>query len=116
MTEPTDTTCESRRTALVEKAFTYYEFSDFQHWAADKIAELGQQIIRLRTPKCDKEELIRSIFMAEDICCMLRMLLRKDESTIKEVAEDIYYNFEKMLKEHKLVVVADKCHEAAADK
>lgn len=108
--------CAQRREQLVEAAFAHYDFNEFKHWAADKAAELCQQIMRLRTPKCDKEELIRTIFMTEDICCMLRMLLRKDETLIQEVADDIYCNFEKMLKEHNLVVLADKYHEKAADK
>lgn len=108
--------CAQRRTQLVERAFEHYDFTEFKQWAADKSAELCQQIIRLRTPKCDKEELIRTIFMTEDICCMLRMLLRKEEPLIQEIAEDIYCNFEKLLQEHRLTVIADRYHEKAAEK
>ena len=55
-------------------------------------------------------------FMTEDICCMLRMLLRKEEPLIQEIAEDICCNFEKLLQEHRLTVIADRYHEKAAEK
>lgn len=108
--------CAQRRDQLVARAFEHYDFVEFRQWAADKAAELCQQIIRLRTPKCDKEELIRTIFMTEDICCMLRMLLRKEDTLIQEIAEDIYCNFEKLLQEHRLTVIADRYHEKAVEK
>lgn len=102
---------EHKRKRLIEAAFNHYSFECYKLWAIDKTGELIQQMARLRTPRCDKEELTRTALMVEDAICMLWMLLRHDERMIDDVKEDIYEEFEHMLKEANCEVAADKHHE-----
>ena len=105
---------EHKRKRLLEAAFNHYSFDCYKLWAIDKEGELIQQMARLRTPRCDKEELIRSALMVEDALCMLWMLLEHDRGLIEEVKEEIYDEFEHMLKEAKCEVRADHGHEMPA--
>lgn len=102
---------EEKRKELLLAAFDHYSFESYKLWAIDKIGELVQQMARLRTPRKDKEELIRTALMVEDAICLLWMLLDDDKELVHEIKEDVYCEFEKMLKEAHCEVVADKHHE-----
>ena len=102
---------EEKRKELLLAAFDHYSFDSYKLWAIDKIGELVQQMARLRTPRKDKEELIRTALMVEDAICLLWMLLDDDKELIHEIKEDVYCEFEKMLREAHCEVVADRHHE-----
>lgn len=102
---------KEKRMELLNAAFNHYSFESYKLWAIDKIGELVQQMARLKTPRKDKEELIRTALMVEDALCLLWMLLEHDKELIHEIKEDIYCEFEKMLKEAHCEVLADRHHE-----
>jgi hypothetical protein len=102
---------DEKRMDLLKASFNHYSFESYKLWAIDKIAELVQQMARLRTPRKDKEELIRTALMVEDAICLLWMLLDNEKELIHEIKEDVYCEFEKMLKEAHCEVVADRHHE-----
>ena len=92
------------RKSMVEHAYKHYTLPEFKIWASDTCIELAQQLSRINSEKCDKEELIKAMLMTEDICCMLRMLLHKDTEMIDKIATDVYCEFAEMLKAHGVVV------------
>lgn len=98
---------EVHRKSMVEHAYKHYTLPEFKIWAADTCIELAQQLSRINSEKCDKEELIKAMLMTEDICCMLRMLLHKDTEMVDKIATDIYCEFAEMLKMHG--VLAEGC-------
>lgn len=103
---------ENKRKRLLEAAFNHYSFECYKLWAIDKTGELIQQMARLRTPRCDKEELTRTALMVEDAICMLWMLMKHNNGKlIEDTKEEIYAEFEHMLKEAKCEVKADEHHE-----
>jgi hypothetical protein len=91
---------EEHRKKMVEHAYKHYTLPEYKIWAADTCIEFAQQLSRINSDKCDKEELIKTMLMTEDICCMLRMLLHQDTVMIDEIATDIYCEFANMLKAH----------------
>lgn len=94
------TLVEDKRKRAIKKAFDKYTVSEFKCWTIDTTAELIQQVSRLRTEKCDKEELVKNALMAEDAICMLWMLLKSDAEMIHKIKDKIYSDFEcEMLKE-----------------
>lgn len=95
------TMVEDMRKRAVKKAFDKYTVSEFKQWTIDTLGELIQQIVRLRTAKCDKEELIKNALMAEDAMCMLWMLLKADSKLVHSVKNEIYTHFEQMIEEDK---------------
>jgi hypothetical protein len=92
------------RKKMVEHAYKHYTLPEYKIWATDTCIEFAQQLSRINSEKCDKEELIKAMLMTEDICCMLRMLLHKDEAMIETIATDIYCEFADMLKAHGVAV------------
>lgn len=102
---------EHKRKRLLEAAFNHYSFECYKLWAIDKTGELIQQMARLRTPRCDKEELTRTALMVEDAICMLWMLMKHDHNLIEDTKAEIYDEFEHMLKEANCEVKADEHHE-----
>lgn len=88
------------RKKMVEHAYKHYTLPEYKIWATDTCLEFIQQLSRINSDKCDKEELVKSMLMTEDICCMLRMLLHKDEAMIDNIASDVYCEFAEMLKAH----------------
>lgn len=92
------------RKEMVKHAYKHYNLHEFKAWAADVCSELVQQLSRISTEKFDKEDLIKSMLMTEDVCSILRMLLAKDDKMIEELATDIYCEFSEMLKAHGLIV------------
>lgn len=94
------TMVEDKRKRAIANAFNKYTVSEFKSWTVDTLAELIQQVSRLRTAKCDKEELIKNALMVEDAVCMLWMLLKADAELVHKVKEKVYSDFEcEMLKE-----------------
>lgn len=94
------TVVESKRKRAVQQAFDKYTVSEFKCWTVDTLAELIQQVSRLRTARCDKEELIKNALMAEDAVCMLWMLMKSDAELIHKIKDKVYSDFEcEMLKE-----------------
>ena len=105
---------EEKRMDLLRASFDHYSFESYKLWAIDKMGELIQQMSRLRTPRKDKEELIRTALMVEDAICLLWMLLDNEKELIHEIKEDVYCEFEKMLKEAHCEIAADRTHELPA--
>lgn len=99
-----------KRERLIEEAFNLYSFEDYRLWAVDKMGELIQQMVRMRTPKCDKEELIRNALIVEDAICLLWRLMRKDEDMIGEIKEELYEDFDKMVREIRCCVISEDTH------
>lgn len=95
---------EEHRKKMVEHAYKHYTLPEYKIWASDTCIELAQQISRINSEKCDKEELVKSMLMVEDICCMLRMLLHKDVEMIDHIATEVYCEFAEMLKAHGVTV------------
>lgn len=87
------------RDELRRKAYMHYTLAEFKDWAADQASEMSQQLLRLRTARCDKEELIKTALMVEDACAMLWLLLKPDAKLIEDIKEDVYCEFESMIKE-----------------
>lgn len=98
-TVPTGTLDDYRK-SMVQHAYRHYTLPEYKVWASDTCLEFVQQLARINTDKCDKEELIKAMLMTEDICVMLRMLLHKDEEKINEIATSVYCDFAEMLKAH----------------
>ena len=88
------------RKQMVQHAYKHYTLPEYKIWATDTCLEFAQQLSRINSEKCDKEELIKTMLMTEDICCMLRMLLHNDEQKINDIASEIYCDFAEMLKAH----------------
>lgn len=86
------------RKHMVEVAYKHYTLPEYKIWAADTCIELAQQLSRINSETCDKEELIKNMLMTEDICCMLRMLLHKDHQRIQEITADTYCEFAERMK------------------
>lgn len=103
-------TVKERRKRLVEEAFNMYSFEEYRLWAVDKMGELIQQMVRMRTKKCDKEELVRNALIVEDAICLLWHLLRSDQDMIAEIKDDLYDDFEKMVKEIRCCVISEETH------
>lgn len=89
---------EDHRKEMVNQAYKHYTLPEFKAWASDVCMELAQQIARINTDKFDKEDIIKAMLMVEDTCCILRMLMKKDEGMIDEIASDVYCHFAEMLK------------------
>ena len=87
------------RNELRRKAYMHYTLAEFKDWAAEQASEMAQQILRLRTANCDKEELIKTTLMVEDACAMLWMLLKPDTAMVDKIKEDVYCHFETMIAE-----------------
>ncbi len=87
------------RDELRRKAYMHYTLAEFKDWAADQAAEMAQQVLRLRTAGCNKEELIKTTLMVEDACAMLWMLLKPEAKMIEQMKEDVYCHFEAMIAE-----------------
>ena len=98
---------EEHRKDMVKHAYKHYTLPEFKIWASDVCIELAQQLSRIGTEKFDKEDLIKSLLMTEDSCCILRMLLAKDEKLIEEIASEVYCEFADMLRAHGLAVEGD---------
>lgn len=92
------------RKDMVKHAYKHYTLPEFKVWASDVCIELAQQLSRINTEKFDKSDLIKALLMVEDSCCILRMLLHKDENTIDSIATEIYCRFADMLKAHGLAL------------
>jgi hypothetical protein len=92
------------RKKMVNFAYKHYTLPEFKLWAADTCVELAQQISRINSDKCDKEELMKTMLMTEDICSMLRMLLHKEADKLKEISSAVYCEFAEMLKTHGVAV------------
>lgn len=95
---------EEHRKDMVKHAYKHYTLPEFKVWASDICIELAQQLARINTDKFDKIEMIKAMLMTEDACCILRMLLSKDEALIDETATEIYCKFSEMLKAHGLAL------------
>lgn len=91
---------DAYRKKMVDYAYKHYTLPEFKIWAADTCIELAQQLSRINSDKCDKEELMKTMLMTEDICSMLRMLLHKEETRLQEISSVIYCDFAEMLKAH----------------
>lgn len=87
------------RDVLRRKAYLHYTLAEFKDWAAEQASEMAQQVLRLRTTRCDKEELIKTTLMMEDACAMIWLLLKPDEKMIESIKEDVYCHFEAMIAE-----------------
>jgi hypothetical protein len=95
----TEQEIDSLRERMLKVAYNKYSMAEFKTWAVDKVCELAQQIVRINTKKYDVEELIRVGLMAEDVVCMIWMLLDDKKQQIHEAKEDIYQEFDNMVKE-----------------
>lgn len=102
---------DSLRERMLKVAYNKYSMAEFKTWAVDKVCELAQQIVRINTKKYDAEELIRVGLMVEDVVCMIWMLLDDKKPQINSAKEDIYKEFDDMVKEEQCVVLADCRHE-----
>lgn len=91
-------TIEEHRKNMVHQAYRHYTLPEYKIWAADTCLEFVQQLSRINSEKSDKDELIKTMLMTEDICYMLRMLLHKEEQKINDIAAEIYCDFAEMLK------------------
>ena len=98
---------EEHRKEMVHQAYKHYTLPEFKEWASDVCMELAQQIARINTEKFDKEDIIKSMLMVEDTCCILRMLMKKDEEMIESIATDVYCHFAEMLKAHGVVLESE---------
>ena len=107
----TDNEIKSLRDRMLKVAYNKYSMTEFKTWAIDKVNELAQQIIRINTKKYDAEELIRVSLMVEDVVCMIWMLLDDKKAQIKDAMEDIYKEFDNMVREEQCAVIADSAHE-----
>ena len=79
------------RDVLRRKAYLHYTLAEFKDWAAEQASEMAQQVLRLRTTRCDKEELIKTTLMMEDACAMIWLLLKPDEKMIESIKTFIQY-------------------------
>jgi hypothetical protein len=95
------TMVESKRKRAIHKAFEKYTVSEFKCWTIDTLGELIQQVTRLRTDRCDKEELIKNALMAEDAVCMLWMLMKSDAELIHQIKDKVYSDFEREMAEER---------------
>jgi hypothetical protein len=95
------TLVEDKRHKAIKDAFDKYTVSEFKAWAVDTMAELIQQVTRLRTERCDKEELVESALMVEDAVCMLWMLLKSDAEMIHKIKDRVYSEFQCEIKRDK---------------
>lgn len=102
---------ETLRSKMLKAAYNKYSMPEFKTWAGDKVNELAQQILRINTKKYDQEELIRVALMVEDVVAMIWMLLDGKSKQIHEAKEDIYSEFENMLREEQCAVIADAKHD-----
>jgi hypothetical protein len=102
-----DKQLSEHRNEMVQQAYKHYTLPEFKVWASDVCMELAQQIARINTEKFDKEDIIKSMLMVEDTCCILRMLMKKDEGMIDEIATEIYCHFAEMLKAHGVVLESE---------
>lgn len=102
--------CELRE-RMLKAAYNKYSMPEFKTWAVDKVNELAQQIVRINTKKYDQEELIRVTLMVEDVASMLWMLLENKKDCIHAAKEDIYSEFENMIKEEQCTIIADSKHD-----
>jgi hypothetical protein len=107
----TEQEVDSLRSRMLKVAYNKYNMSDFKTWAVDKVSELAQQIVRINTKKYDVEELIRVGLMVEDVVCMIWMLLDDKKKQIHDAKEDIYQEFDTMIKEEQCAVIADCKHD-----
>lgn len=85
------------------------------------VRKLFQQLskrtkLRFRPTEYDKDFVFtRALsYLSEE--SRLRLLLICARRGYITIAEDIYCNFEKLLQEHRLTVIADRYHEKAAEK
>lgn len=101
---PPHTSLAEHRKKMVEHAYKHYTLPEYKLWAADTCIEFAQQLSRINSEKCDKEELIKTMLMTEDICEMLRMLLHHDSEMIDNIATEIYCEFAEMLRAHNVQV------------
>ena len=102
---------DSLREKMLKVAYNKYSMPEFKTWAIDKVNELAQQIVRINTKKYDIEELIRVSLMVEDVVCMIWMLLDDKKAQIQAAKEDIYKEFDSMVKEEQCALIADCAHE-----
>jgi hypothetical protein len=102
---------DSLRERMLKVAYNKYSMADFKTWAIDKVSEFAQQIVRINTKKYDVEELVRVGLMVEDVVCMIWLLLDDKKKQIHEAKEDIYKEFDAMVKEEQCAVIADSKHE-----
>lgn len=107
----TEQEVDSLRERMLKVAYNKYSMADFKTWAVDKVSELTQQIVRINTKKYDVEELIRVGLMVEDVVCMIWMLLDDKKKQIQDAKEDIYKEFDTMVKEEQCAVIADCQHD-----
>lgn len=101
---PAHTSLAEHRKKMVEHAYKHYTLPEYKLWAADTCIEFAQQLSRINSEKCDKEELIKTMLMTEDICEMLRMLLHRDSEMIDNIATEIYCEFAEMLCAHNIQI------------
>lgn len=98
------------RHGLVRTAYDHYSMHEFKTWAADLIMEMGQQVIRISTDKCKKEDLIKNTLMVEDMCCMIHMLAESDKELVEKVKCEVYSDFAEMMRCHGETVPACCTH------
>lgn len=98
------------REQMLKVAYSKYSMPEFKSWAIDKIVELAQQVSRINTKHYDQELLIRTGLMVEDAVAMIWLLLESNKTQIHKAKQDIYQEFETMVREEHCKASGDCKH------